>query len=221
MANILYKNKYRIPSTRYKEWDYSEEGFYFVTICTDDRKMFFGDVVGGEMVLSPIGKIVKDFWLKIPEYFNNTELDEFVVMPNHLHGIIVICNTHGDCCIRHRHCRDAINRHYRIRRDAINRVSTIRNGGVTKHHNPMGKNTLGEIIRWYKGRSTFEIRKIYKYFAWQERFYDHIIRNEKELNRIREYIIDNPGKWVEDRNNPNNLGIQNKNCKLHNNKNII
>ncbi len=91
-------------------------------------------------------------------------------------------------------------------RDAINRVSTT-NGGITGEHNPMGKNTLGEIIRWYKGRSTFEIRKIYPDFQWQSRFYDHIIRTEESLYNIRNYIISNPGMWGKDRNNPE-IGIK-------------
>jgi len=105
-------------------------------------------------------------------------------MPNHIHGIVIIEN---------QHCRDA-----------INGVSTD-SGGITRAHNPMlSENSLSKIIRWYKGRCTFEVNKIQNtiHFAWQPRFYDHIIRNEKLLQKIREYIHNNPLKWGIDENNP-------------------
>ena len=88
----LFKNKYRIGSKRLKGWDYSGAGRYFVTICTGNRVCYFGDVADGKMKLSPIGEIVNDEWYKTEQVRQNVKLDEFVVMPNHLHGIIVITN---------------------------------------------------------------------------------------------------------------------------------
>src|SRR3972149_11281080 len=174
----LYKGKYRIESTRLKEWDYSTNGYYFVTICTKNQECVFGRIADGKMLLTRIGNIAKRLWLEIPEHFKNVELDEFIIMPNHIHGIVIIEN---------QHCRDA-----------INGVSTTDGGGITLAHNPMlSENSLSKIIRWYKGRCTFEINKIQItiHFAWQSRFYDHIIRNEKSLQKIREYIHYNPLKW--------------------------
>jgi len=79
----LYKGKYRIESTRLKGWGYSSTGYYFVTICTKDRESVFGNVADGKMVLTGIGNIARRYWLEIPEHFQNVELDEFIIMPNH------------------------------------------------------------------------------------------------------------------------------------------
>jgi len=183
---MLYQRPER-KFIRIKGYDYSSNGYYFVTICTNGREDFFDDVRNGIMGLSVIGCIVTEFWQEIPEHFDNVELNEKIIMPNHIHGILKLKNWH-------------------FRRDAINRVPTEMPGGATGMHNPMGKKTLGEIIRWFKGRVTYEIHKIgCDGFFWQSRFYDHIIRNNDELNRIRKYIQENPQKWEQNRNNPENL----------------
>jgi REP element-mobilizing transposase RayT len=98
----LYKNKFQTKSMRLKDWDYSHSGFYFVTVCAKNHQMFFGDILKSragycpiyKMNLSEIGKVVEKYWLEIPEHFSNARLrlDEFIIMPNHLHGIIEICN---------------------------------------------------------------------------------------------------------------------------------
>src|SRR3989338_9055167 len=101
MDNLLFKNKYRIKSTRLKHWDYSSDGGYFVTICTKNRECVFGDIKNGEMELSIIGKIVSDEWIKTKNIRKNVELDEWVIMPDHFHGIVILNNvesnveTHG------------------------------------------------------------------------------------------------------------------------------
>ncbi len=228
-----YQNKYRIPSARAPFWDYARNAAYFVTICTHQRKYFFGDVVHGEMVLSEIGKIARDCWMEIPNHFPFVKLDGLVVMPNHVHGIIVIDKTDGDDrdTDDHHTRRDAIHRvsepepdtddhntdHHHTRRDAIhrvsepdaddrdgrdamNRVSTMEKsiGGVTGNHNPMLHENLSRIIRWFKGRTSFESRKISADFTWQSRFHDHIIRNDRSYQTISEYIINNPLQWKND-----------------------
>ena len=86
----LYKGKYRIESTRLKNWDYSRNGNYFITICTLNREHFFGEVINGRMVLSEVGRFAEMFWSEIPEHFPYSSLDAFVIMPNHIHGIVVI-----------------------------------------------------------------------------------------------------------------------------------
>jgi len=182
-----FKGKYRIESARLQNWDYASSGLYFITICTADRQHFFGEVEGGVMQLSEIGEIAKEHWCEIPGNFPFADLNEFVVMPNHIHGIIVINNA-----------KDVIDG-----RDAINRVSTNDNtqmhGGVTGPNNPMLSDNLSRIIRWYKGRVTFETRKIHADFMWQSRFHDHIIRNNESYCRIRDYIRNNPSTWDEDK----------------------
>ncbi len=180
-----YKGKYRIKSARLQGWDYSKNGAYFVTICTKDKEYFFGKIKNEKVNLSEMGEIAKKYWKEISQHFPFIILDEYCVMPNHVHGILWIKNA--------KNYRDDRNL---ASRDAINRVST---GGITGKHNPMGQKTLSEIIRWYKGRSSFEIRKKFKFFAWQSRFHDHIIRNEERLNLIRNYIIHNHLKWKDDR----------------------
>ena len=189
----LYQNKYRVKSTRLPGWDYISSGFYFVTICTKKRICNLGEVLMDNnheyfAALSEIGKIARDCWLDIPNHFPNASLDEWVIMPNHMHGIVVIgandANVHG--------------------RDAINRVSTGGNkrvGGITGKHNPMLRVTLGTMIRWFKGRTSFECHKRNFDFHWQSRFYDQIIRNELVLHKIRAYIKNNPKMWYRDRNN--------------------
>ena len=85
-----YKGKYRVDSTRLPAWSYATSGQYFVTICTDGRKCFFGEVVGGEMQLSQVGEIAQELWSKIPTHFSNCDIDVFCIMPNHIHGILII-----------------------------------------------------------------------------------------------------------------------------------
>ena len=185
-------------SPRLEEYDYSSAGIYVVTICTKNRECFFGDVIDGRMELNNAGKKVKELWSIIPNKFENVEIDAFVVMPNHLHGIVII-GKEGD-----------VVKSVAIGPDAINRVPTPaanEGGGVTGAYNPMlSMNSLSRIIRWYKGRCTFEIKKIDNpgYFEWQGRFYDHIVRNKKDLKKIREYIQTNPQKWASDQLNPKN-----------------
>ncbi len=93
----LYKNKYRIESTRLPTYDYSSNGYYFVTICTHQKHCYFGKIVNAQMQLSQLGKIAQKHWQEIPKHFDGVDIDEFVIMPNHVHGIIVINQTDKPC----------------------------------------------------------------------------------------------------------------------------
>jgi putative transposase len=167
----LYKNKYRIESARCPNWDYTSNGYYFVTICTHNRQYFFGNVIAGKMQLSNIGLIIAQEWQKTPQIRPNVQLDKWVVMPNHLHGIIII-NNHVETFRRN--------------------VSTIEN---TKHKPRLQSNSLGSIIGQFKSVCTKQIWKMgFNDFRWQTRFHDHIIRDEESLQRIRQYIMNNPTK---------------------------
>ncbi|MEZ4829673.1 MAG: transposase [Bacteroidia bacterium] len=210
-----FNGKYRIPSARAPWWDYGWNAAYFVTICVIDHRCHFADVVPitdppvetrliaslpteptdptqFRVQLSEPGEIAARHWQEIPERFPYARLGEWVVMPNHIHGIVII--DHPD---------DPPGR------DAINRVSTdhttVRDpGGITGHHNPMLYDNLSRVMRWYKGRCTFEIRKTTPDFNWQERFYDHIIRDQASYDRVEFYIRQNPQRWGDDRYHPNN-----------------
>ena len=176
-------------SIRLKGYDYSHPGLYFVTICTQWRECYFGEVIGASVQLSAIGEIANQYWLEIPNHFKNAVLEGFVVMPNHVHGIICIqeMNHHGRG-VQLNTPTNATNIH-----DDRNYYSKI----------TPKKNTLSVIIRTYKGAVTTWCRQNeHGYFQWQRNYHEHIVRNEKELNRIRKYIIENPSKWESDRENP-------------------
>ena len=170
----------RRKSTRLKEYDYSSSGAYFVTICTHERKCLFGKVVDGEMELNENGKIVKSEWLKTEEIRDNVSTDEFIIMPNHLHGILFI-DEPAD------------------RRGTVHRAPTAERFGQPT------SNSIPTIIRSFKATVTKQInegRNTPGLPVWQRGFYDRIVRNDDELNRIREYIVYNPLKWQLDKENP-------------------
>ncbi|HEX8974328.1 MAG TPA: transposase [Patescibacteria group bacterium] len=182
-----FKNKYAIKSSRLAGYNYSQDGMYFITICTRDREHFFGDIVDGKIILSEIGKIAEEYWKKIPNHFPFINLDEFVIMPNHMHGIIKI-NWNG---INH------------LNVETQNFASLHVNGNK---FGPQSEN-LASVIRGFKvGVKKFATMHN-TYFSWQPRFYDHIIRNDESLNKIREYIQTNPKMWERDRNNIENIFI--------------
>jgi REP element-mobilizing transposase RayT len=174
-----FKDKYRVESTRLPEWDYAAAGWYFVTICVKDRQHVFGHVHDGEMQLSALGNIAHQFLADIPIHFPLTEIDVFVVMPNHVHAIVVI--------------------HDNIETPRVEtpRVASLRQ--PKRKFGPLQPGSLSKIIQAYKAVVTRQARNNCNAdFAWQERFYDHIIRDDRSLENIRVYIIGNPIKWEED-----------------------
>lgn len=173
----LYKNKYRVESIRRPNWDYSAPGLYFVTICTHERKMYFGMVVSSEMNLSTVGKYAEEKWEEIPKHFKNVELDEFVVMPNHLHGIIKISGSWTP----------------KLGRNDVKK---------TLAQVSPKSGSLSHIIRCYKGGVTYWCKEQGIAFAWQARFHDRIIPGPKSLEAVRKYIRDNPANWEKDKENP-------------------
>jgi REP element-mobilizing transposase RayT len=180
-----FKSKYRIKSARLQNWNYGLPGAYFITISVENRICIFGDIDQGKVILNEIGRIANFYWREIPRYFKNVVIDEYIVMPDHLHGVIFIKGN--------------------IDGDGINAVCTGKGGIVPVEKNPMVNYSLSTIVRWYKGRIMFEINKAFgKKFQWHSSFYEHIIRDEKDLIRIRQYIENNPIQWVIDKENSNN-----------------
>lgn len=165
-----HRKNLRIP-----DFDYSQPGAYYVTIVTQDRKTLFGQIVDEEMVLNNIGKMVEAVWIAIPGHFPSVELGVFVVMPNHLHGIISIM-------VGARHA-------------------------VPQEPSPMEKfgkpvsGSLSTIIRSFKSATTKAFHDLYGNLEdrlWQQGYYDHVIRNEREYEAIYDYIIANPINWEKD-----------------------
>lgn len=183
---MLYNNKYRIESSRLKKWDYKSEGIYFITICTKFMDPVFGYVNNGKMVLSEIGNIVDKYWCDIPNHFPLIELDGYIVIPDHIHGMIIIPN------IETMHRSIFIN-------PTIISVETIPAITINQRMSKISpkKGSISAIIRSYKSICTLTVNKKLKsgINLWQPRFYDHIIRSENDLIRIRKYIKNNPGKW--------------------------
>jgi putative transposase len=186
---MLYKNKYRIESARLKNWDYSTEGCYFVTICTQGRNHYFGGIDNGAMMLSEIGKIAEQFWGEIPNHFPFVHLDEWVIMPNHVHGIVVIDKSITTNNMELKKTADP------VAAATVAAVVETPKLGVSTDWKP---GTIGVIINQYKRICTIQSRKTNPKFAWQPRFHDHIIRNNDELTRIQEYIVNNPANWDND-----------------------
>lgn len=189
----LFQNKYRIESARLKGWDYSSDGYYFITICAHNRDQLFGRVENGEMVLNQYGTIVNQCWFDLPYHYGNMWLDAFVIMPDHIHGIVVIDNnrTNGNV-------GTSVETGFKpvstipattiIPADSTNPNCTL----IIKHHG------LFEFVRAFKtfsARRINEIRNSPGIPVWQPRFHDHIIRDEGEFYRIQQYIIDNPKHW--------------------------
>lgn len=162
--------QYRLPY-----YNYASSGLYFVTICCHNREYLFGEIVNGEINLSNIGKYVFECLRNLPKKLQYVILDEFVIMPNHIHVILGINNPEEDLTLKEKRFQ-------------------------------IEKNSLSLIVRNFKSTVTLLSRKEFPgIIIWQSRFYDRIIRNERELIAIRRYIQNNPLQWEEDRNNPENL----------------
>jgi putative transposase len=193
-----YKSKSNRRSIRLKEYDYTSPGWYYITICTHNRECLFGEVIKGKMVLSPIGKTVQEYWLQIPNHLPNIELDEYVIMPNHIHGIIIINDKN-------------VNNRRGVRSNApTNPNITINPDNYFSQISPKS-GSLSTIIRSYKSAVTKRVNELHNTAGaklWQRGYYDRIIRNDWELYEIRKYIINNPLKWHLDNENPDNLKIQ-------------
>ena len=170
-------------SIRLHGYDYADSGAYFVTVCVQGRECLFGEV----MELNGAGRMVEDWWAKLPERFPSVVLDQFVVMPNHFHGIVVIAGSVGAGSPRP------------ISPDIQDQ------GGETP---PLRKPTLGQIVGYFKYQTTKQFNAMRDdpgVPLWQRNYYERVIRHDDELGRARRYIAENPLKWGEDRENPANV----------------
>ena len=175
------RERHHRRSIRLKGYDYAQPGAYFITICTQDRACLFGEVADGEMRLNEMGQVVCECWSAIPEHFSNGVLDAFVAMPNHVHGMVVIVDGRGTAC-----------------RAPAGRAPTEQFGRPITGSVPT-------IIRSFKSAVTRRINALRGTPGapvWQRNYYEHIIRNDDALHRIRQYIADNPTRWAFDREGP-------------------
>jgi REP-associated tyrosine transposase len=185
-------DKHRHRSLRLKGYDCAEPGAYFVTICTRDRACLFGHVMNGEMHLNEAGEIAQRCWEEIPRHFPHTVLDAMIVMPNHIHGVIVITES----------CRgEASNVPLHVPK------TTWRSDASPLRQRPNGTKpgSLSAIVQNFKSVTTKRINQMRGApgtLLWQRNYYEHVVRNEAELMAIREYIQANPSLWDDDENNP-------------------
>ena len=171
----------RRRATRLQDYDYCQSGFYFVTICVQHRKCIFGTMIDGKMQLNELGNIVTEYWNHIPQHFSSVEIGDYVIMPNHIHGII-----------------------------ALNDVGT-RSPRPKNSNKELTDNTsspsLGKIIAYFKYQSTKHINQYHNTPGtriWQRNYHDHVIRDNIDLQRLRQYIQSNPMKWELDQLHPDN-----------------
>jgi len=206
-------------SIRLKEYDYSQVGAYFITIVTQDQACLFGEIMDGKMHLNDAGRMVEKGWLELNRKFPTIETDEYIVMPNHFHGIVVIVGADlrvcpdttvgADLCV----CPDVMETDPRVYPCELgaHAGAPLQQSGthVTKLGAHIGA-PLPSIIQWFKTMTTNEyIRGVktsgwlpFRGRLWQRNYYEHIIRDDESLNSIREYITNNPLQWEMDRENP-------------------
>lgn len=221
-----YQNKYRITSARLQSWDYGANGAYFITICTKNREHFFGEILNNKMQLNELGQLTEKYWVEIPTHFPFIELGNFVVMPNHTHGILIIdkpdirtddvetpklgvSTTNAPTTNTNAPATTIIT-------SIITSTKTSPKTSPTNPTTPIatptpttpiigGKNekwkpnTIGTIINQFKRIVTINARKINADFAWQSRFHDHIIRDAQSFENIQNYIANNPANWAKDK----------------------
>ena len=205
-----FKNKYRIPSARHPHWDYRWAGAYFITICTQNRIHYFGEIQNGVMNLSNVGVIADILWHEIPHHAKNVELGAFVVMPNHIHGILILTGNDDDTNndnvnveTGHALSLPPTDTPTDIPTDKSTDKSTEINSiektiGQQRFQN-IGKNSISSIVGSYKSAVTKHAHRLGFEFEWQTRFHDHIIRNEESFQKISNYIINNPALWHDDK----------------------
>jgi len=230
VSAIIYRSKNittpypqrRSPGLR--DYDYAQSGAYFITICTHQRLHLFGEItLDAGMNLNEIGQLAHDYWCAIPEHFPMVELDAFIVMPNHIHGILVLGGGSADTAVPCPYNQAERDTSQQARGDA-SQHNTIEQRGriepsdkIASKGNPKDvsrpnenqaatfgkpvKGSLSIIIGAYKSIVTRTVRQAIDphLTIWQGRFHDHIIRSEVSLNRIRHYTLNNPALWHEDR----------------------
>lgn len=193
MPSRYNPNKHHRRSIRLKGYDYTTAGAYFITICTHQRECLFGAIEDGEMQLNLFGEIAQSGWLKVSCHFQLVRLDQFVVMPNHIHGIIWLGNMNG-------RGEAFAPRLLQFNQDTDANASPLPLDGTQS-------GSIGAIVQNFKSVSARRINQIRKTAGgpvWQRNYYEHIIRDDRALQNIRQYIQNNPLSWRQDQVHPDN-----------------
>ncbi|MDD2482845.1 MAG: transposase [Candidatus Shapirobacteria bacterium] len=178
-----FADKFKLKSSRLLNWDYSTPGFYFITICTYNHNNFFGKIINNKMELSKMGIITNQCLINIPKHFSNVILNEYIVMPNHVHILLNLSKPLSNSVETHHDASLSIKyNNYYYHRIAIRSSQTI----------PL-------VIKQFKSATTRQINPKTIFFSWQPRFHDHIIQNEKEYLIIKQYIKNNIKNWNKDK----------------------
>jgi putative transposase len=207
----FHPERHHRRSIRLKGYDYRQAGAYFVTVCTQDRSFLFGEMVHGEMRLNDAGKMVYDVWNDLPAFYPGVQTDAFIVMPNHIHGIIILVGADPRVCP---------NADPRVcpAQPSVGVGPRAYPGQPQEMGQPQGvARTMGlpDVVHRFKTMTTKRyadgVKRLgwepFRGRLWQRNYYEHIIRNEESLNRIREYILTNPMRWALDRENPHRVGM--------------
>ena len=179
-----YRRSIRIP-----KYDYSRTGTFFLTICAFERQCLFGEIIDDRMYLNDLGRIVEQEWNKSAQIRSEINLDEFIVMPNHLHGMVSIE-------------KEFVGAH-RLR-PSLSATKIIR----PPQDNLRKPRSIGAFVAGFKSSATRRInecRKTSSHPVWQRNYFEHVVRDDEDMNRIRQYITDNPIRWIDDENNPDRV----------------
>ncbi len=198
-----FQNKYRNVSIRLQQWDYAWNAAYFITICTKNREYYFGEISAGKMQLSPVGILADVLWYEIKNHTRHVILGAFVVMPNHVHGILILDdgNDGTDSTLT-----EPVGPRHALGLPPPtppSHQSPSLTPGKNRFQN-QGRNTVSSIIGSYKSAVTRHAHRLGHEFELQSRFHDHIIRNDESFGRIENYIITNPLNWKDDKFNSRN-----------------
>ena len=187
---------YHRKSIRLKNYDYSLEGLYFITICCQNREHLFGEIVKGKMILNNAGFMIQRIYEELPKYFEKIEIGEYVIMPNHFHCVIEIVDLVLNVGA------ESISAQIKNKNDIYNQNTLLNRVDIEST-----PTTIPNIIQTFKRYTTIEYIKMVKNNQlpnfdkriWQKNYYEHIIRNEEEYTKISKYIENNPTKWDEDK----------------------
>ena len=185
------RDVHRRRSIRLRGYDYAQPGAYFVTICTQNWECLFGEIVDGAMHLNQVAEMVASAWNDLPQHYSGVDVDAFVIMPNHVHGIVMLSGNAASAGAGPRACP-----------------------GAGQPRGVAPTLSLPDVVHRFKSLTTARhrrgaAREGWPAFAgrlWQRNYYEHVIRGEGEMSRVREYIVNNPANWAQDENNPSPTG---------------